>query len=154
MPSKKSRRGELTSHQIAELTQAVSTPHPEALSFLVQKALDAIGSEAEGLGMSFGRDIQQTIAEQPAVLKLICALGPRDVAEAMLISQFVVLHVKGMKSFHADSNEMGMEFLKLAQETFELLNRYRGKRPHQNINVTYNVVSDKTQINALCQEGT
>ena len=126
----------------------INPPHPDAINLLVQKAMDAVCSNEERMGFAFGSDIQKSLADNPALLNLICSLAPRDVAEVMLISQLVVLHLKGMKSFHNDSNEQGMEFLKLFQETFQLLNRYRGKATSQNINVTYNVVSDKTQINA------
>src|SRR6185503_14919508 len=101
MRTKKSRGKELTPPQIAELSQMIAAPHPDAVGLLVKKALDAIYPDTERMGLSFGRDIQQALAEHPSMLNLICALGPRDVAEVMLISQFVVLHVKGMKSFRA-----------------------------------------------------
>ena len=150
--TKKSLSKELTVIQVAQLTEMIKSPHPDAINLLVQKAIDAVCSNDEKMGFAWGSDIEQTLADNPALLNLICTLGPRDVAEVMLISQFVVLHLKGMKSFHNDSNEQGMEFLKLSQETFQLLNRYRGKATSQNINVTYNIVSDKTQINAkICQ---
>jgi hypothetical protein len=140
---------ELSLSQIHQLTQSVSCSYPDTIYALVQRAIDAISSE-EGLFQSSLRsDIQTSIKNNPSLLNLICALGPRDVAEVMLISQFVVLHMKGMKNFHADYDQMGMEFLKLSQETFQLLNRYRGKASSQNINVTYNIISDKAQINAI-----
>lgn len=150
---KKKNRKELSIPQVAFLTELISTPHPDAVDLIVQKAMDALCSENERMGFGFGSDFQKSLNDNPAVLNLICALGPRDVAEVMLISQFVVLHLKAMKSFHDDLNAGGVELLELSQETFELLSRYRGKATSQNINVTYNVVSDKTQINARIVRG-
>ena len=105
------------------------------------------------MGMAFGLSIQQSLAENPVLLDLVCALKPRDVAEIMLIAQFVVLHIKGMKSFYTDSDEMGVQFLRLANETFGLLNRYRGKASSQNINVTYNIVSNQAETHTICTRG-
>ena len=142
-------KNELTIAQVTQLTEMIESLHPDAITLLLQKAVDAVCSKKEEWGFDFGSDVQNFLSDNPALLNLICSMKPRDIAEVMLISQFVVLHIKGMKSFNSAYNEMGMEFVRLSQETFELLNRYRGKKiSQQNINVTYNVICDKTQINA------
>jgi hypothetical protein len=150
---KKKNSKELAIPQVLQLTEMVAVSRPDTINLLVQKAMDAVCPNEERMGFSWGSDIQKSLADNPSLLNLICALGPRDIAEVMLISQLVVLHLKGMKSFHNDNNEIGMEFLKLSQETFELLNRYRGKATSQNINVNYNVISEKTQINTKICSG-
>ncbi len=47
---------------------------------------------------------------------------------------------KGMQKLYDNSDDIGMNYIKLSQETFALLCRYRGKSA-QNINVTYNVLN-------------
>lgn len=128
--------------QVTQITEMVASPHSDAVLLLLQDALEACGGQG-----NWGEDVQYTLKDNPDLLNLIHALQPRDMAEMMLICQFVVLHSKGMHNMYKNCPVSAMDYIKLSHETFSLICRYRGKTA-QNINVTYNVISDKAQINA------
>ncbi len=121
--------------QVVQLTEMVASKHPDAILLLLEEALQASGGKSE-----WGTEIQYALKDNQDLLNLIHSLQPRDMAEMILICQFVVLNSKGMQKLYDNKDDIGMNYIKLSQETFALLCRYRGKSA-QNINVTYNVLN-------------
>lgn len=81
-------------------------------------------------------------AEIQALISLLQSVKPQDLTEAVLASQFMLLHLKGFKVLeqnYANSKNHSMAMIRLSHQALNMLQRYRGKS--QSININYNILS-------------
>lgn len=122
---------------ITLLSESIKCTNPDAARLLVQRAMHAIYPHK-----SWKQDTW-TDAELDAVVALMQGMNPKDTVEALLVAQFVALHLQGMANMAQENyNIMGhaLMMIRLSHQTLSMLQQYRGKS--QTINVNYNVLNE------------
>ncbi len=110
----------------------------EVSQLIIEKTLNLVFGE----NSPWSNTVYWDKTDVDVVKTLIQDIGPQDYAEAMLASQFVALHLNGMKLIAQDNyNIMGqvLMMIRLSHQALDTLQRYRGKG--QTINVNYNVLN-------------
>lgn len=114
------------------LIEAINSENPETTKLLINSAMKIIYpniSEFEN------NDVQ-------VIVDMLRSMHPKDTVECILVSQFIVCHLEGMKILsenYFNSKGHGMMMIRLSHSVLEHLQRYRGKST-QTINVNYNTL--------------
>lgn len=111
------------------IIEAFSVESAKEAKVLIEKAAKAIyedGDEDDLIGFSFRKPMSEK--EFTEVYELIKALQPRDILEAITVSQIVVSHLLAMRKLsqsHRDDQRLGLLLLKLSNDALDRLAKKR-----------------------------
>ena len=114
------------------LVDAINSENPETTKMLINSAMKIIYPDISEFE---NNDVQ-------VVVDMIRSMQPKDTVECILISQFIVCHLEGMKILsesYFNSKGHGMMMIRLSHSTLDQLERYRGKSA-PTTNVNYNTL--------------